>query len=132
MQAAPPGSSTLPRPPVHPAPGSASGDAHTDSGDDSPRTRKKKKNLRAYVPLFTVPTHSSRCTLVPGPSEEVNFIRRRWLTPLDIPGASGHSCDSCRDKKLRCIYIPDVEPHICFECEKVRLLPPLAIACSSR
>ncbi|BGP32018.1 hypothetical protein JCM10296v2_003797 [Rhodotorula toruloides] len=78
MQPAPPGSSTLPRPQTHPAPGSASGDAQTDSGDDSPRKRKKKKNLRA--------------------------------------------CDSCRDKKLRCIYIPDVEPHICFECEKRKLV----------
>jgi hypothetical protein len=46
------------------------------------------------------------------------------LTALDIPGPRDRSCDSCRDKKLRCIYIPDVEPPICFECEKVRLVSP--------
>lgn len=30
------------------------------------------------------------------------------------------SCDHCRDKRLRCDYIPDHEPPLCTECHKVR------------
>ncbi|GAA5913735.1 hypothetical protein JCM6882_002329 [Rhodosporidiobolus microsporus] len=31
------------------------------------------------------------------------------------------ACDHCRDKRLRCDWIPDVDPALCFECRKRKI-----------